>query len=173
MISKELTEMINAQIQFEMHSSNVYLGMESYFRDLSYDGFATWMKVQAEEELLHARFFMEFLVRNGEKFEMRAIDAAANEFKDVKEVFNKALAHEKEVTKRIYALYEQASKDKNYYAQKFLNWFVDEQAEEEDNFSTFVTKLERVKDDSGLFFLDQESASRTLTQPSNPPITVG
>ena len=172
MISDKLVKMINEQIQFEYFSRNIYFGMESYLRDLSYDGFANFMKVQADEEMIHTRFFMEYLIKVGVKFEILPIDGATNEFESVQDVFEQALAHEKEVTKRIYALYDQAVEDKDYYAQKFLNWFVDEQAEEEDNFNTLVTRMKRTSGEAGLMILDQELATRVLVPPTNPPIVL-
>lgn len=173
MISEKLRDMINQQIQFEYYSRNIYFGMESYLRSKAYDGFSNFMKVQADEEMIHTRYLMEYLVKVGEKFEMLPIDGAPNEYESVEDVFKKALEHEKEVTKRIYALYTQASEDKDYYAMKFLNWYVDEQAEEEDNFNTWVAKLERVKDEAGLLYLDEQAGTRVLTVPANPPITLG
>lgn len=172
MISEKLLKMINEQIQFEYYSRNVYFGMESYLRDQSYDGFANFMKVQADEEMLHCRYFMEYLIKVGAKFEMLPIDGATNEFESVQDVFKKALDHEKEVTRRIYALYSQAVEDKDYFAQRFLSWYVDEQAEEEDNFNTLVTKLERTSTEAGLMIIDQELSTRVLTPPANPPVTL-
>lgn len=171
-MSKELRKLFNEQIKHEYDSRNVYFGMESYLREQDWDGFANFFKIQAEEEMIHCRYFMEYLAFLGEKWEMLPLEGQTNEYKSVLDVFKKGLEHEQFITSKIHALYDQAVKDKDYFAQKFLDWYVNEQAEEENHFEGWIAKIERAKDGPGLTMLDQEAGARTLVVPANPPITL-
>lgn len=170
-LSEKLLDMFNEQIKHEYDSRNVYFGMESYLRDQSWDGFANFFHNQADEEMAHCRFFMEYIAFVGNKWEMRELKAATNEYESVLDVFKKGLEHEKFITRKIKELYDQAVIDKDYHAQKFLDWYIAEQAEEEDNFSTWVAKVERAQTGPGLTMLDAEAAQRTFTPPANPPVS--
>lgn len=171
-MSKKLLDMFNEQIKHEYDSRNVYFGMESYLRDAAYDGFASWFKVQADEEMDHCRYFMEYLVFVGEKFEIRALDAQTNEYESVLDIFEKGLVHEKFITSKIYDLYTQALADKDYHAVKFLDWYVKEQGEEEYNFNDWVDRVRRSKEGPGLMILDQEAATRVHMPSANPPVAL-
>lgn len=171
-MSKKLLEMFNEQIRHEYNSRNKYLGMESYLRGESYDGFANYFKIQAQEEMDHTRFFMDYLVFVGEKFEIRALDAQTNDFASILDVFEQGLEHEKFVTSKINDLYTQALKDKDYHTVKFLDWFVKEQGEEEYNFSDWVTRIKRAGEGPGLQLLDQEAGSRVYAATANPPVVL-
>ncbi|PKK39095.1 hypothetical protein ABB02_01710 [Clostridiaceae bacterium JG1575] len=169
-MSKKLLDLFNEQIKYEYDSRNVYFGMESYLRDLSWDGFANFFHIQADEEMVHCRYFMEYLAFTGHKWEMRALDEQTNEYESVLDVFKKGLEHEKLISGRIKKLYDQAFEDRDYHAMKFLDWYIQEQAEEEDNFSTWINRIERAKDGPGMTILDQEAAARTFVLPTNPPV---
>lgn len=169
-ISEKLLDLFNQQIKLEYDSRNVYFGMESYLRDENWDGFANWFMVQADEEMAHCRYFMEYLSFIGQKWEMRALDAQTNTYESVADVWAKGLEHEKFITASINKLYDQAVEDKDYLAQKFLDWYVSEQAEEEDNFSTWLEKVKRAGQGPGLTILDREAAARVFTPPANPPV---
>lgn len=170
-LSEKLLDMFNQQIKHEYDSRNVYFGMESYLRGQSWDGFANFFHAQADEEMAHCRFFMEYIAFVGDKWDMRELKAATNEYESVLDVFKKGLVHEKFITARIKDLYDQAVIDKDYHAQKFLDWYIGEQAEEEDNFNKWIAKLERAGDGPGLTMLDQEAAARVFTPPANPPVS--
>lgn len=170
MISEKLLQLFNEQIKHEYDSRNVYFGMESYLRDEDWDGFAEFFRVQAEEEMIHCRYFMEYLSFIGEKWEMLPLDGQKNEYESVLDVFENGLKHEKFITDKIHRLYDQAVEDKDYFAMKFLDWYVKEQAEEENNFNTWISRIKRAETGSGLTILDQEAGARTLVVPANPPI---
>lgn len=169
-ISEKLLDLFNQQIKLEYDSRNVYFGMESYLRDETWDGFANWFKVQADEEMAHCRFFMEYLSFIGERWEMRALDAQTNSYESVADVWEKGLEHEKFITASIHKLYDQAVEDKDYLSQKFLDWYISEQAEEEDNFGNWLDRVKRAGQGPGLTILDQEAAGRVYAPPSNPPV---
>lgn len=168
-MTDKLIQLFNEQIKHEADSRNVYYGMESYLRDQDWNGFAEWFKVQAEEEWFHTRFFMEFLSFKGYKWEMLALDEQTTEYESVLDVFEKGLGHEKNITAWIHALYDQAVEDKDYHAMKFLDWYIEEQAEEEDNFNTWIARLKRTNE-AGMAILDQEAGTRVSNPPANPPV---
>lgn len=169
-ISKKLLDLFNQQIKLEYDSRNVYFGMESYLRNEDWNGFANWFMVQADEEMAHCRFFMEYLGFIGEKWEMRGLDDHTNSYESIADVWEKGLEHEKFITASINTLYDQAVKDKDYLAQNFLNWYVNEQAEEEDNFTTWLTRVKRSGEGPGLTVLDGEAGARVFVAPANPPV---
>lgn len=170
MLSKKLVDAINEQITYELYSAHLYLSMESYALSKNLTGFATWLRIQNEEEKLHARFFMDFLSKTGNRFFMSEIMAPPAEFESIHEVFAIGLEHEKLVTSRIHKMCELAEAEKDYAATSFLKWFVDEQVEEESNFSDIYGKIELVGQTGGIYFLDKELGVRVFAPPANPPV---
>ncbi len=171
-MSEKLLKMFNEQIKYEYESRNIYFGMESWLRDNDWDGFANFMKVQADEEMIHCRFFMEYLAFVNQKWEMLPLDGATTDYASILDIFEKGLEHEKFITKKIHDLYNVAVEDKDYLAMKFLDWYVKEQAEEENNFTAWIAKVKRANDGPGLTILDQEAGARTLVFPANPPVSL-
>lgn len=160
-MNKKLLDEMNIQINKEIYSGYLYLAIAAYFEDQNLGGFAHWMRMQAEEELEHGMKFFDFLVDRGERVELQAIEKPGSDFDSPTEVFKQVLEHEQYVTSRIYLLYELAVNEKDYAAQVFLNWFVDEQVEEEKNASEILGYLERVGDSgNALLMLDQRLKSR-------------
>ncbi len=165
-MTKELHEAILDQITFEFYSSHVYLAMAAYCHRIDLDGFANFYKIQAEEERFHAMKFFNFLIEMDEDVTIANFDMPSNNYEDVIDVFEVALAHEKIVTSRIYNLMDIAIKDAEHATRSFLQWYVDEQVEEEANFKGFLTKLKRAKNDvSMLYKMDDELATRIYTTP--------
>lgn len=161
-LKKILLEKLNQQIANELHASHLYLAMAAYFDAQDYPGMAAWMRVHAEEEREHAMKFYQHIDHRGGQVELHAIEKPPAKFKGPSDVFEQALKHEREVTKQIHELYEAARDEKDYALQVFLNWFVEEQAEEEDLFATTLAKVKRVESEAtGLMLMDQELGSRT------------
>ncbi len=166
MMTKELHEAILDQINFEFYSAHVYLAMSAYCNRIDLDGFANFYKIQAEEERFHAMKFWNFLVDMDEDVRIGTFEAPENDYENIIDVFEHALAHEKIVTKRIYNLMDISIKDGEHATRSFLQWFVDEQVEEESNFKSYLVKLKRIKDDvTMLYTLDDEMAARVYTEP--------
>ena len=160
-MNKKLLEEMNLQINKEIFSGYLYLAIAAYFEDQNLGGFAHWMRVQAEEELEHGMKFLDFLVERGEKVELLEIEKPGSDFTSPTEVFSKVLEHEQYVTSRINLLYELAENEKDYATQVFLNWFVDEQVEEEKNASEILGYLKQVGESgNALLMLDQRLKSR-------------
>lgn len=165
-MTNELHEAILDQITFEFYSSHVYLAMAAYCHGIDLDGFANFYKIQAEEERFHAMKFFNFLVEMDEDVTISNFDMPSNSYEDIIDVFEDALHHEKIVTSRIYNLMDIAINDSEHATRSFLQWYVDEQVEEEANFKGLLTKLKRAKNDvSMLYKMDDEMATRVYTDP--------
>lgn len=161
MISKKLQNALNKQINAELYSSYLYFSMSAYFDDLNLKGMAHWMKIQAQEEMMHVLKFYDFLNDRGGRVLLEAIDKPATEWKSPLNAFEDAYKHEQKVTKLINDLVDLAIVEKDHAACSFLNWFVDEQVEEEANADQIVKNLKLVGDHpQGLFMLDKELGAR-------------
>jgi len=158
-MDKKFVEAINVQLNFEIESAHVYLAMQNYFASKSLKGFEHWFQIQFREEMEHAEKFMDYLNDRGERVEIRGFETPKNEFGSILEVLEISLNHEKEVTKRIWNLMATAIELKDYASISFLQWYVDEQVEEEANFSELIDKVKMVGD-KGLYMLDRELGKR-------------
>ena len=167
MISKKLQDAINAQINKELYSEYMYISIQAWFANQNLDGFATWMDVQGQEERFHAMKFYNYLIERGGKVELKAIEQPPIDFKTPLNAFKMALKHEEFITKSINELMDLAIKESDHAAKSFLQWYVDEQVEEEANADRIVHKLELIKDNpQGLYMLDNELAQRVYTPPA-------
>ena len=157
MLAPDLESALNEQLTKESYSSYVYLAMCAHFESAGYPGFAGWMRAQAEEEHQHAMRFFDHINDRGGRVRLAAIDAPPLEFGTPLAVFEASLAHEREVTGAIEALYERSDR----LTQAFLDWFLTEQVEEEKTVGQIVDTL-RLAGDSGpsLLLLDRELGSR-------------
>ncbi len=164
MLTEKLEKEIVEQINFELYSANVYLAMANFCASEGYSGFESWFQVQYEEELFHAKKFMKFINEKGGRVTIASMDEVKNEYDSLLDVFEASLHHEQEVTSRIYNLMDIAIDEREHATRSFLNWFVDEQVEEEDNVRAIIDKIKLVKD-AGMYLLDQELAQRTFVAP--------
>ncbi len=165
-MNKKLVDEINKQISLEFYSKHFYLSMAAYASANDLPGFENWLLVQGDEENFHAMKFYNYLNQRNEKVVIFGFEDPPVEFSSVLDAFEKGLAHEKIVTDRINFLMSIAHEEKDYAAVNFLNWYVDEQVEEEESFSTMIGKLKLVGDGMGLYELDKEAAVRTFTPPA-------
>ncbi len=164
-MEKKLVDAINKQLNYEIESAHVYLAMAGYVATLGLDGFEHWFMIQYEEELAHGKKFINYLNDRGERVHITGFDTPKNDFESLLEAFETSLAHEKGVTKRINNLIDIAHELKDHAAVSFLNWYLDEQVEEEDNFSTLIGQIKLVKD-AGLYILDKELMTRVFVDPN-------
>lgn len=149
-----------------MYSSYLYLSMSANFESSNLSGFANWMKVQAQEEMVHAMKFYGHIIERGGKVILDKINKPPVEWKIPLKAFEDAYAHEQIVTKLIHNLVDIAAKEKDHASTSMLQWFVDEQVEEEASADEIVQKLKLMKDaPGGLFMLDQELAKRVFVAP--------
>ena len=167
-----IAKLINEQINAELHSAYLYLAFADYYEEEGLEGYANYFEVQAAEERDHALIFRKYLHENGEKVTLAKIDAPKVKFKAYIEPLEAALEHEKLVTSLIDKIYAAAKKADDFRTMNFLNWFVDEQMEEEDNADTMITRMKLFgSDPKGLYDLDAECAARVYTVPS--PLAAG
>jgi len=160
-MKKRVEKAFNDQINEELFSSYVYLAMSAHFEALNWEGFAGWMKHQAQEEMEHAMRLFNHLTRRGGRVALKAIGEPPLDFGTPLDAFEKALAHEQHITGTITALYETALKEKDYPAQLELQWFIQEQVEEEESTGRIVELLKMAGDNNGaLLMLDRELAKR-------------
>lgn len=168
MIKKTIEEAINQQVVREMYSSNLYLAMSAYFSSINLKGFANWMHIQAEEEMMHALKFFDYILDRGGKIQIGQIAAPPAEWESPLAAFEAALHHETLVTGWINDLADLAFAEKDHATSSMLQWFIDEQVEEEATAGDIVERLKLIGDSKGaLFFLDNELNSRT-TAPKAP-----
>lgn len=161
MISKPMQDALNEQIRNEMHSAYIYLSMAAYFESAPFEGFAAWMRVQAQEETMHAMKIFDHLLDRGGSVRLQAIPEPPASFDGPLPVFEQALLHEQEVTRSIHELYALSLAEKDFASRVFLDWFVSEQVEEEKNAQLIVEQLRMVgKDLPGLLILDQRYGQR-------------
>ncbi len=159
---EELLKKIDEQLVFELQSGYEYKQMASEFNEMNWEGFEHFMEKQADEEYEHAEFFKHWLQQMGIKIIYKTIEGPKAEYdKDVLSIFKAALAHEKEVTRRIRELFDAAQEIKFYEVYTLLQKFIDEQIEEEDTFETIIAKIERTENsNAGLAILDHELGQR-------------
>lgn len=155
MISDKMLKAINEQINKEIYSAYLYVGMAAYAASEGLGGVASWFQVQTKEELGHAVKFMKYVNEQGARVSLKAIEAPDQKFTSVASLFDKTLDHEKEVTASIHALMALAKKEADHATESFLQWFVSEQVEEEASVADIVQKLEiGGKDGKSLLILD-------------------
>lgn len=160
-VHKTVETAINAQIQAEFQSAYLYLAMSARFNEMGFGGFAHWLRLQWEEETAHALKFYDFLLSRDGTIELHALDKPEINFETPLEAFEQVLGHEQYITSRIHELYDLATKNKDYPLQTLLNWFVDEQVEEEDSVRAVIDTLRLIGDSgSNLFLLDRELGAR-------------
>ncbi len=168
MISKKLEHAINEQINAELFSSYLYLSMAAYFSSVSLPGFASWMKIQAEEELSHAMKFFDYINERGGKVTLKDIEASQWQWNTPLEVFEHVYSHEQKVTGLINNLVDTALQEKDHATNNFLQWYVAEQVEEEASADEIVNKIKLMGDQgNALFMLDQELGKRAPAQPAS------
>jgi len=165
MLSDKVQAALNEQIKHELESAYVYLSMAAYFEAENHPGFAHWMKRQREEELAHAMRLFDHVHERGGRVRLQALAAPPADYASPLDAFEKALAHERKITGLIHALYELALAEKDYPAQVMLQWFIEEQVEEEDSAGRIVEALKKIGDDpAALFALDRELGRRGLEE---------
>ncbi|MDP9069110.1 MAG: ferritin [Actinomycetota bacterium] len=162
MLTKKVEAAMNDQLQKELQSAYVYLGMSVYCEAESLPGFAAWLRRQFDEEQQHAFRFYNFIIDRGSRVDLKQLDAPPTNYGSPLAVFETALEHERSVTRSINELYDLVAKEKDFASQAWLDWFATEQVEEEKTVGQIVDDLRRIGGSGdGLFFLDKDLASRT------------
>ena len=167
MISKKVGEALNEQVNAELYSAYLYLSMEAYFESVSLAGFANWMRIQTQEELMHAMKIYDFVIERDGKVLLKAIEQPQSAWESPLATFEAVYKHEQKVTGLINDLVNLAIEEKDHATNTFLQWFVSEQVEEEKNACDIVGKLKLIEDSpQALFMMDDQMAQRVFTQPA-------
>lgn len=163
MLNERVQEKINDQINAELWSAYLYLSMAAYFEDQGLGGFSNWMRVQYQEEVAHAMKFFDYVNRRGGRVWLKPIDGVPTEWESIRAVFEETLEHEKKVTAMINDIMKVAREENEYATESMLQWFIDEQVEEEESAEEILDQLKWVGEkNQGMLMLDRELAKRTF-----------
>jgi len=166
MLSKKLELELNKQVNAEFFSAYLYLSMSAFLASKNLSGFSNWMKVQFEEEQFHALKLYQYIFDRGGKIELEKIEKPKTEWANIINVFEEVLAHEEKITSLINNLVDLAIQEKDHATVNMLQWFVEEQVEEEANASDLLGQLKLIQGKgSGLYMIDKELKQRVFTPP--------
>lgn len=166
MASKKMIQAINKQINAETYSAYLYFSMSAVANCMGLKGAANWLFTQGQEEMTHAWRFFIYVQRVGDMPVMASIDQPPHEFKSLLHIFEEVLKHEKKVTALINGLVDLATKENDHATQGFLQWFVNEQIEEEENATDIVNTLKLAgRDGSALLMIDKDLGTRMFVMP--------
>lgn len=166
MLSEKMIDALNTHMNKEMYSAYLYMSMSAFCDSSGLKGFANWFMVQYHEEMFHAMKIYEYIQSQGGKIKLLQIDEPPHVWESPLDIFEKTLAHEQMVTQLINDLMELAIAEKDHATQIFLQWFVTEQVEEEENDNEILDQLRLIKDNpQGLLMLDREFAARAVNVP--------
>ena len=161
-LNRKIEEALNRQIQNEFYSSYVYLSMSGYSDSQNLPGFAAWMRAQSEEERGHAMRLFDYVQNRGGRVRLAGIDQPQLDFESPKVMFEEALRQEQSVTRTIHELYRLAQEEKDYPTEVELQWFVQEQVEEEKTILDILAQLAMIGDHpAALVMLDHRLGGRT------------
>ncbi len=173
MITPTMAERLNNHMNLELFSANIYLSMSSCANEMGLKGAASWFLVQYQEEMIHFMKFYRYLVDQGKNVAFLASEAVPNRYQTLLELYEKTLAHEQMITGRLNDLIEQAVQDKDHASQIFLQWFITEQIEEENNDRDIIAKLRLVGDNGhGILMIDSELGQRLFTPPPGGTVPI-
>ncbi len=161
MISTTLEKALNDHLNEEMFSFYLYLSMSAYLETQNMKGMAQWMRTQAEEEYGHAKKFYEFIHDRGGRVILGALPQPEAEWASPLAAFEAALAHERHITQRIGALVDAARAENDHATFAFLQWFVNEQVEEEATLEPIIRQMQDTQTSKGaLYYLDRQLGKR-------------
>ena len=166
-MNEKVAFLLNQQINKEFYSAYLYLDIANYYDEQDLDGYANYYMVQAQEERDHALLFLKYMQINNLQGTLDAIAKPDKTFNALQDPLEIAAEHERYVTALINDIYHEAHQAKDYRTMKFLDWFVNEQMEEEENADSMVSRYKLFgQDPKGLYLLDQEYAARVYTAPT-------
>lgn len=161
MLNEKIEQALNEQLNAESFSAYLYLSMSAYFESENLKGFASWMNIQAMEEYTHSRKFYDYILQRGGRVVLKPIEGPQTEWKSPVDVFEASLNHERYISARINKLMDLAIEESDHATKIFLQWFVTEQVEEEDNVGNTLDQVRMMGDTKqGLYMLDRELGQR-------------
>jgi ferritin len=169
MISKKVEEAINVQIKNEEHSSRIYMAMASWCETNGYRGAADFLYKQSDEERMHMLKFIKYLNDRGGYAVLAGLELPASEYKSLRDVFDHVLSHEEFITASINKLYEVSLNEKDYTTGNFLQWYINEQIEEESTVNGILDRMKLLGDDkAGMFHIDKELETMAAAKVIDP-----
>lgn len=153
MFSKKMLSAFNKQMNEELNSAYIYLAMSGWFKASNFDGMSKWMYHQYEEEMAHAAKFAGYVIDRGGAPEFDAIPKPASSYKSPLDAYKTAYKHECHISSCIHKLFELARAENDIPSENFLQWFIEEQVEEEASTQEVVDKLTMIGDSPGALFL--------------------
>ena len=167
MLDQKVVELLNYQVNREFYSAYLYLELSNFYEEKGLHGFQNWYRVQAQEERDHAMLFYQYLHNNNARVVLETIEKPNVTLNTLMDPLKVGLQHEYYVTGLIHAIYDAAHSVKDFRTTQFLDWFVKEQGEEENNANDLVTRMELFGEDpKSLYMLDNELNGRVYTSPS-------
>lgn len=165
MLNQTMIDQLNAQINMEFFSSNLYLQMSAWCEDKGFEGAAKFMRAHASEEMLHMQRLFTYVSETGGMPLLGAIEAPQAEYDSLLALFEYTYEHEQLITSKINALAHAAFTQQDYSTFNFLQWYVSEQHEEEKLFKSIVDKIRLVGEDGkALFFVDKDLAQMAIEE---------
>ena len=166
MLSENLTKLLNEQVNREFYSSNLYLQMSAWAEHEGLAGTAEFLRIQADEEMMHMRKLFDFLIESDVLATMGEIAAPPTNFEGIRDVFQQVYAHEQYITKSINTIVAAAFGEQDFSTFNFLQWYVAEQREEEHLVKSILDKIRLIGTrDEGLFFIDREIGDLASNKP--------
>jgi len=160
--------MLKKKIEDALNAPYLYLSMAAYCHAQGQPGMGKWFEVQFKEEQDHAKILFNYVISRNGKVDLRPIEAVPTEWNGILNVFESSLRHEQSITESINKLFALTSEENDYATQSMLQWFIDEQVEEEENVQTIIDNLKMIKDNGyGIYMIDKELGQRTYN-PASP-----
>ena len=163
MLNKKIEKAMNDQINAEFWSAHLYLSMSAWLSEQNLPGFSNWMYIQYKEEDTHALKFFRYVNERGGRVKLQSVAEVPSEWKTPLEIFQQTLDHERVVTSGIYKIMELALAEKDYATVSFLQWYINEQVEEEATAEDYLNKLKMIeKNPAGMYAMDKELGARAF-----------
>jgi len=174
MVTKNVEKALNEQIIKEEHSSRLYVAMASWCERNGFPGATSWLYAQAEEERMHMLKLVHYLNDRGGHALMDKLEAPANTYKSLKDIFQQVLKHEEFISASINEIYAVSQKEKDFTTANFLLWYINEQIEEESNARNILDQINLTgTEKGGQFLMDKElsalAAAKIAAAAANPP----
>jgi len=173
MLDQTMEEALNKQVNRELFAGYLYLSAATYYQSVDLPGFANWMEVQYREEVTHAQRIYNYIHERGGRVRLQPIEGPPTDWENPGQPLEAAYGHEQKVTAWINDLMNMAIELRDHATVNFLQWFVEEQVEEEDNTSALVNRYKLAEGGNGLFMMDKELGARMYRPPSDKGWNVG
>lgn len=160
MISTKMATMLNEQMNFENESAHVYLAMANWAKGANLNGAEAWMIKQYKEEKFHGKKIYDYLHEQGADVTITGFETPRSEYKDILEVLQEALAHERLVTSRLVELMKVAKEETDFATEAFLQWYILEQVEEEDTLNDLIARYNLYPQPAHLLLFDKDMGMR-------------